>query len=359
MTRVTKRIIVMVAFALFAICTITGIAFSVNKTVKATSELTVTGIERTYIEGYNDNAGGFHTEFLITFGQNVFSGYADDADLTFAFPELGSKIYHHDNTNPGTSPVALGSIAGYSAVKFSDNTAKVSIGVLAGYSKFTIDSGLTLGSYTLAEGKTLYIDEYWVSTETEPEYRPVSVFQMANGAYFRPYIGFSRYEEGGPADTALLGSINGTSVATYYYDYWPYRGVGASNTSVGLDLSSSLVADIVTNGGVWIFPTGFKYNFGTATTQYYGFAIEAGNHQNSWATMSQDRWKPINGFADMVIDYVSGTTYSLTLTNTKDLTNTSTAADLISNFSQGDDITAFMAKWSSLPNQMTINGTNL
>lgn len=356
--RTKRNLLIIFSILVFLNCIFCLYLFTVDNrlNVKADDALTVESVERIYIEGYNSNPGGFHTDYLITFGgeDDIFDSFDIGSDLTHAFPDLGNKIFH--NTSNGTTAITLAGITGYSAVKYSKNVAQITIGIYSGYAKFTFKSGLTLGNYSLAQDKILYIDEYWSSTENEPEYRPVSVFQVANASMMRFEIGFTRNEtyNKDKFDTATL---NGKSIGDAYGSYWGNWNSGAWTTSVGYGLNdpAALRSELQAKGGVMIFPTGFGGANGT-TDRYYGFAIESGV-DHSWYYMSNYKWKPINGFADIAIEYVSGTTYSLTLTDTKDLQNITTDSDLINNFSKNEDMTAFMGKWSSLSTQMTIDGT--
>lgn len=370
MKTITKKIFIIVAAVLSALCFTAGFALSTVKPVKAAGAFTVEGGELLLRQPYNGAAGGMRTEYLITFdaAADIFAGFSDGDEITdeTAFSEIGTNISHNEKT---VAQVA----GGYKAYKYAENVLKLVVGRPVGYAKLTFNAGLTLNGYSLANTKILCLNEYGVFTDTEEVFRPISVYERPDGSN-RLWLDFAMnrgwyFQEGGGTFSELKNvTFNGVSIV----DANGQPNAPCVNISTEWDagqlgfqthiyFANAEFAKLVANGGVLIAKAGLKAVNNQTTSATYGFAIESGNIHGDWNYMPA--WKPIKGFADAALSYVGESggkyIYKIALTNTKDLENSATAADFIADFNKNDDMTAFIRKYSSLYSQMELDGDKL
>ena len=368
MKTLTRKISIIVVAILAIVCMTTGVALSVKTVNASTGTFAVTGGELLFREAH-----AMRTEYLINIDADadVFAGFNNGDEITNAegFSTIGTHIEH--NQDYYGNAVTLSSVTlGYTAYKYDVNVLKIAIGIPSGYARLTFNEGLTLGNYSLESKKVLYLNEYGVFTETEQDYRPISVYEGPDASnYLKLVLATNNYAWFG--DSATMPTFvnvlyNGVAVANESGSPsspcvslgtdWNI-GTGAYQTYIYFD--SSEFSKLSANGGVLVVKEGLQNSIGKTTTETYGFAIESGlaHADVTWANLPS--WKPINGFANLSITAGANNVYTLTLTETKDLLNEDTTADLISNFDKGDDMTDFMKKFSSLYSQMSINWQKL
>ena len=366
MKTLTRKISIMLMAILAIICMTTGVALGVKTVNASTGTFNITGGEL-----YSRDAHALYTEYIINIDADadVFAGFNNGDEITGAegFSTIGTHIEHNHDYYGRVMPLANVTL-GYRAYKYDVNALKIVIGIPSGYAKLTFNEGLTLGSYSLESKKILYLNEYGVFTETEEDFRPISVYESPD-AYLKLVFTTNNYAWFG--DSATMPTFvnvlyNGVAVANEDgTTASPCVALGTDwNNGTGayqsyIYFSSSEFANLNANGGVLVVKEGLQNSVGMTTTDTYGFAIEAGvTHADvSWANLPS--WKPIKGFANLSITAGENNVYTLTLTDTKDLLKEDTTADLISNFEKGDDMTDFMKKSSSLYTQMTINWERL
>ncbi|MBR0189406.1 MAG: hypothetical protein IJQ23_03350, partial [Clostridia bacterium] len=175
MKRLSKKILLFLATALFGVSAILGITIVGLKSVKAATTITVSSVNRTYL-GYSSSTG---TDYVVTFGgcgtTDLLSGIAINAEITSSnaadtYASLRSKIKLNGTV------LSSHSTASAKFYKAGTDSVRIHCSATFGYAKFEFLSGLTVGTGSLASDVTFY-------QNTDATFSTVAPDSRINGVY--------------------------------------------------------------------------------------------------------------------------------------------------------------------------------